>query len=126
MDRSRNDSRALSELRGTMAAAWLDEREPETLFLARGRARPLWLGLTRTDLFFASTRRALAILEAALRVRLELREVREGRLVRVVDGRVVRQRRFRPGRYSEAAPHSPVHSPHEAVSCLERLAALAA
>jgi glucosamine 6-phosphate synthetase-like amidotransferase/phosphosugar isomerase protein len=126
MNRRRNDSRALSELRGTMAAAWLDEREPETLFLARGRARPLWLGLTRTDLFFASTRRALAILEAALRVRLELREVREGRLVRVVDGRVVRQRRFRPGRYSEAAPHSPVHSPHEAVSCLERLAALAA
>jgi hypothetical protein len=53
--------------------------------------------------------------------------VREGRLVRVVDGRVVRQRRFRPDRrYREAAPHSPVHSPHEAVSCLERLAALAA
>jgi glucosamine 6-phosphate synthetase-like amidotransferase/phosphosugar isomerase protein len=126
MDRSRNDSRALSELRGTMAAAWLDEREPETLFLARGRARPGWLGMSGSDLFFASTRRALAILEAALRVRLELREVREGRLVRVVGGRVVRQRRFRPDRtYREAVPHAPVHSPHEAVTCLVRLAALA-
>jgi len=126
MHRRRNDSRALAELRGSMAAAWLDERDPETLFLARGRARPLWVGRTRSELFFASTRRALAIVEAALRVRLELREVREGRLVRVVEGRVVRERRFRADRrYREERPHLPVTTPREAVSCLERLAALA-
>jgi glutamine---fructose-6-phosphate transaminase (isomerizing) len=126
MELRRNHSRALAELRGTMAAAWLDEREPETLFLARGRARPLWLGRTRSELFFASTRRALAIVEAALRVRLELREVREGRLVRVVGGQIARERRFRPDRkYREEKPHSPVTAPREAVSCLERLAALA-
>ena len=126
MDVRRNDSRALSEVRGTMAAAWLDEREPDTLFLARGRARPLWLGRTGNDLFFASTRRALAIVEAALRVRLELREVREGRFVRVVDGRVDRQRRFRADRsYREKEPYSPVTAPREAVTCLVRLDALA-
>jgi asparagine synthetase B (glutamine-hydrolysing) len=126
MELRRNDSRALSELRGTMAAAWMDEREPETLFLARGRARPLWLGRTPTELFFASTRRALAIVEAALRTRLDVTEVREGRLVRVVDGRVDRQRRFRADRrYREEKPYSPVTAPREAVSCLVRLDALA-
>jgi glucosamine 6-phosphate synthetase-like amidotransferase/phosphosugar isomerase protein len=126
MERRRNDSRALAELRGTMAAAWLDDRDPETLFLARGRARPLWVGSTGSELFFASTRRALAIVGAVLRIRLELREVREGRLVRVVQGRVVRERRFRPDRrYREETPHVPVTTPREAVSCLERLAVLA-
>jgi glucosamine 6-phosphate synthetase-like amidotransferase/phosphosugar isomerase protein len=127
MELRRNDSRALSELRGSMAAAWVDERDPETLYLARGRARPLWLGSTHAELFFASTRRALAIVEAALRVRLEMREVREGRLVRVVGGQLARERRFRPDRrYREAKPHAPVTAPREAVSCLERVAALAA
>ena len=127
MELRRHDPRALGELRGAMAAAWLDEREPDTLFLARGVARPLWIGRTRTELFFASTRRALAIVEAALRLRLELREAREGRLVHVVGGRVVRQRRFRPDRtYQEDAVLPPVRAPHEAVSCLERLAAITA
>ena len=126
MELRRNDARALSEIRGTMAAAWLDEREPEALFLARGVARPLWIGRTRSALFFASTRRALAIVEAALGLRLETRQLRQGRLLEAQSGEVVRRRRFRPDRrYREAAPVSPVHSPHEAVSCLSRLAALA-
>ena len=126
MEHRRNDARALRELRGTMAAAWLDERSPETLFLARGVSRPLWLGETDTDTFFASTRRALAIVEAALRLRLRTRALREGRLVEVAAGRVTRTRRFRPDRsYREDGPLSPVHSPGEAVFCLERLAALA-
>src|SRR3954452_2757201 len=34
---------ALEELRGSMATAWLDERQPETVFAARGVGRPLWL-----------------------------------------------------------------------------------
>ena len=91
MELRRHAPRALAELRGAMAAAWLDERDPPTLFIARGRARPLWIGRTRTDLFFASTRRALAIVEAAVRVRLELKEVREGRLLHVARGRIVRE-----------------------------------
>jgi hypothetical protein len=108
-----------------MAAAWLDERDPETLYLARGMARPLWLGQTDTDLYFASTQRALAIVGAALRVRLALREVRQGRLLQVVAGRIVRERRFRPDRrYREEEVLPPVRAPHEAVSCLQRLAAI--
>src|SRR3990172_6495642 len=119
MEIRRHDSRALSELHGAMAAAWLDERDPATLFLARGLSRPLWIGGTRAELFFASTQRALAIVEAALHVRLE---VREGRLVPVVDGQIVRERRFRPDRsYREDDVLPPVRAPHEAVSCLERL-----
>nr|MBA3382973.1 hypothetical protein [Actinomycetota bacterium] len=127
MELRRNAPRALSELRGAMAAAWLDERQPSTLFLARGVARPLWVGRTGSDLFFASTRRALAIVEAALRMRLKLTEVREGRLLQVARGRIVRERRFRPDRsYCEEGYLPPVRAPHEGVSCLERLAVLTA
>jgi glucosamine 6-phosphate synthetase-like amidotransferase/phosphosugar isomerase protein len=123
----RHDPKALSELRGAMAAAWLDERDSRTLYLARGIGRPLWLAQTATDLFFASTQRALAILGAALRVKLTVREVREGRLLHLGEGRVARERRFRPDRrYREVAPLPPVRAPHEAVSCLQRLAAIAA
>jgi len=125
MELRRSSPRALAELRGAMAAAWLDERDPGVLYLARGMARPLWIGQTSSDLFFASTRRALAIVEAALRVRLQLREVREGRLLQVVEGRVTRERRFRPDRrYREEGILPPVRAPQEAVFCLERLALL--
>ena len=109
-----------------MAAAWLDERDGVTLFIARGRLRPLWVGRSAEGLFFASTRRALAITSAARKTRLEVDEVREGRLLRVVDGEIVRQRRFRPDRsYRESDVLPPVRAPREAVSCLERLATLA-
>jgi glutamine phosphoribosylpyrophosphate amidotransferase len=126
MELRRHDPRALSEMRGAMAAAWLDERDDATLFLARGRLRPLWLGRTHDSLYFASTRRALTIAAAALQTRLDVREVREGRLLSVNDGRVVREQRFRPDRrYREVGYLPPVRAPLEAVSCLERLAALA-
>jgi glucosamine 6-phosphate synthetase-like amidotransferase/phosphosugar isomerase protein len=127
MELRRHHARSLAELRGAMAAAWLDERDASTLYLARGVARPLWIGQTDTDLYFASTRRALAIVEAALRVRLTLREVREGRLLQVVAGRILRERRFRPDReYREEDALPPVRAPHEAVFCLQRLAAITA
>jgi glucosamine 6-phosphate synthetase-like amidotransferase/phosphosugar isomerase protein len=125
MELRRHEPRALSELRGAMAAAWLDERDPEILYLARGVARPLWIGRTDKDLFFASTKTALAIVQAALHVRLSVKEAREGRLLHVVDGRIVRQRRFRPDRrYRDEEILPPVRTPHEAVSCLQRLAAI--
>jgi glucosamine--fructose-6-phosphate aminotransferase (isomerizing) len=127
MEHRRHDPRALSELRGAMAAAWLDERDDTMLYLARGRLRPLWLGRTGDGLYFASTRRALTIAAAALKTRLDVTEVREGRLLHVSAGRVVRKRRFRPDRrYREDGYLPPVRAPREAVSCLERLAALAA
>ncbi len=125
MERRGHDARALSEMRGAMAAAWIDERDDATLFVARGRLRPLWLGRSAHGLYFASTRRALAIAGAALKTRLEIDEVREGRLLHVVGGEVIRQRRFRPDRhYREPDVLPPVRTPREAVSCLERLAAL--
>ncbi|MGH3078925.1 MAG: class II glutamine amidotransferase [Gaiellaceae bacterium] len=121
-----NDARALSELRGSMAAGWVDEREPDAVFLARGTSRPLWIGRTRTEVFFASTQRALTIVEAALRLRLETEQLRQGRLIEARAGQIARKRRFRADRrYRETASVSPVQSPHEAVSCLSRLAALA-
>jgi glucosamine 6-phosphate synthetase-like amidotransferase/phosphosugar isomerase protein len=127
MDVRQNDPRGLSELRGAMATAWLDEREPERLYLARGVARPLWLGLTRGALFFASTQRALAIVEAALRTRLATSEVREGRVLEVRDGNVARQRRFRRDRrYRDERRLPPVRAPQEGVFCLQRLATIAA
>ena len=99
MELRANDPRALSELRGAMAAAWLDERDAATLYLARGRLRPLWLGRAATGLYFASTRRALwRSPRPRSGRRLDVREVREGRLLHVVAGRVVRERRFRPDR----------------------------
>lgn len=126
MERREHDARALSEMRGAMAAAWLDERYDVTLFIARGRLRPLWVGRSADGLFFASTRRALAIASAVLKTRLRVDEVREGRLLHVVDGGIARQRRFRPDRrYRESGVLPPVRAPREAVSCLERLAALA-
>ena len=127
MEHRRHDPRALAEMRGAMAAAWLDERDDAVLYLARGRLRPLWLGLTDDGVYFASTRRALTIAAAALKTRLDVRGVREGRLLHVSAGRVVRVRRFRPDRsYREDGYLPPVRAPREAVSCLERLAALAA
>jgi glucosamine 6-phosphate synthetase-like amidotransferase/phosphosugar isomerase protein len=125
MELKGHDPRALSELHGAMAAAWLDEEDRETIYLARGIGRPLWIGSTLGGVFFASTRRALTILGGALQIRLELREVREGRLYSLVGGRVTRKRRFRPDRtFRDEAVLPPVRAPHEAVSCLAQLAAL--
>jgi len=126
MEHRGHHPRTLSEMRGALAAAWVDERDDPTLYLARGRCRPLWLGRTSDGLYFASTRRALTIAAAALKTRVDVTEVREGRLLHVVSGRVVRERRFRPDRkYREEGYLPPVRAPREAVSCLERLASLA-
>src|SRR5687767_3610926 len=59
----RSSAEALSELYGSMAASWLDDREPDRIFLARGIGRPLWIGHGRDELFFASTREALELTE---------------------------------------------------------------
>src|SRR5829696_4864538 len=89
---------ALEELHGAMATAWLDERSPSTLYLARAVGRPLWVGTRGKELFFASTRDALEVLESTLRLTLRKREVDEGMLLHVEEGRVVTVHRFRPDR----------------------------
>ncbi len=116
----------LQQLRGSMATAWLDERRPGVVFLARGVGRPLWTGEGREATFFASTKAALEVLERYLRIKLRKREVGEGTLVLLGDGAELRRERFRPDRNFEERTLPAVRAPHEGLSCLQRLAALAA
>jgi glucosamine 6-phosphate synthetase-like amidotransferase/phosphosugar isomerase protein len=113
------------DFRGSMAAAWLDEREAGVLYLARGVGRPLWVGTTRRELFFASTERALEIAERYTGLRLRKRELAEGTLLALAGARTTRRERFTPDPAYEADPLPPVRAPHEGAFCLQRLAALA-
>ena len=127
MEATANDHRALEQLCGAMATAWIDERDELTLHLARGVGRPLWLGRGRGELFFASTRMALEVVERALRLPLRKTEVAEGRLLQVHGGQIVAEHRFRPDRsYRETNVLPAVRAPHEGASCLLQLAALSA
>ncbi|MEX2048286.1 MAG: hypothetical protein WEB90_01785 [Gemmatimonadota bacterium] len=116
----------LQELYGSMATAWLDERLPERVFLARGIGRPLWVGESRHELFFASTREALELVERYAGLRLRKREVPEGTLLTVESGAVVRSEAFEPDRSFTEELLPAVRAPEERRSCLARLAALAA
>src|SRR3954467_1786112 len=60
---SRNDPRAFEQLHGSMATAWIDEREQNPLFAARGIGRPLWTGEARDGVCIASTKLALEVVE---------------------------------------------------------------
>ena len=118
--------RVLERLRGTMATAWLDERKPGELRLARGVGRPLWLGRGRHEVLFASTCEALELAERALGLGLKKREVEEGTLFAVRDGRVVETGSFEPDRsYVEQRQLPAVRAADEGLRCLQRLAALA-
>jgi glucosamine 6-phosphate synthetase-like amidotransferase/phosphosugar isomerase protein len=123
---SRADAAAFERLTGSMATAWLDERVADTIFVARGIGRPLWLGASDSGVFFASTTRALEIFEAYVRVELRKQEVREGTLLEIRDGEVVRQARFTPQPFVEEDPLPAVRAPREAEACLTVLQSLAA
>jgi glucosamine 6-phosphate synthetase-like amidotransferase/phosphosugar isomerase protein len=120
------DPRALESLRGSMAAAWMDERRPNVVTIVRGVGRPLWIGTARDETFFASTRLALEIVEQYLDVRLRKAELAEGTQVVLEHGRPERREHFRPDRGFHEEPLPSVRAPHEGASCLARLAALAA
>jgi glucosamine 6-phosphate synthetase-like amidotransferase/phosphosugar isomerase protein len=117
---------ALEKLRGSMATAWIDERRPGTVFLARGVGRPLWVATGREGAFFASTKHALEVVERYLRLKLRKRELAEGTLVALADGEQLSEERFEPDRDFEESPLPAVRAPKEGASCLQRLAALAA
>ena len=119
--------RVLERLRGTMATAWLDERKPDTVQVARAIGRPLWIGLAKHEAFFASTRGALEVVERALDLGFAKREVDEGTLLVLAEGRVVEVDHFEPDRsYVEASPLPAVRAAAEGALCLDRLAAIAA
>jgi glucosamine 6-phosphate synthetase-like amidotransferase/phosphosugar isomerase protein len=124
-EHERSRARALEELYGSMATAWLDERDADVLFLARGIGRPLWIGEGKSELFFASTREALELVERYGSLRLRKREAAEGTLVAAVDGRIVRSEAFEPDRSFTEQLLPAVRAPEERQYCLARLAALA-
>jgi glucosamine 6-phosphate synthetase-like amidotransferase/phosphosugar isomerase protein len=126
MEQERSSANALGELYGSMASAWMDEREPEIVYLARGMGRPLWLGEGRHELFFASTKAALELIESYANVSLVSREVSEGTLLSVRDGRVAGTQVFRPDMSFSEEPLPAVRAPEEHRSCLALLASLAA
>ena len=124
---SDNNPKAFEALVGSMATAWLDEREAGSVFLARGIGRPLWLGHARDAIFFASTKDALEVLEQYAGLRLRKNKLADGSFLELRDGEVVRSERFRPDRtYVEGSALPAIRAPHEGASCLRRLAALAA
>ena len=123
----RSDPLALQELSGAMATAWMDERDDGVLHLARGVGRPLWVGHRSGEVFFASTRDALEVVERTLRMTLRKQEIGEGRLLRLVGGRIAEHVRFTPDRsYREQHALPSVRAPHEGASCIARLAAIVA
>src|SRR3954466_9633593 len=86
---------ALERLVGSMATAWLDEGRPE-LLLARGMGRPLWIGRGKHELFFASTRLPLELVESYGGVKLKKAQVVEGTVMAVDNGAVVARDSFTP------------------------------
>jgi glucosamine 6-phosphate synthetase-like amidotransferase/phosphosugar isomerase protein len=122
---TRNDPCALEAVRGSMAGAWLDEREPGVLRVARGSGRPLWLGQSRQETFFASTRGALALLARTLGLDLETAEAREGVLLTLVNGRIESSRAFHTDRNPSLHFVAPADAHREARRCRRRVAELA-
>jgi glucosamine 6-phosphate synthetase-like amidotransferase/phosphosugar isomerase protein len=119
-------SLALEKLYGSMATAWLDEREPGLVFAARGVGRPLWLGRGEHEVLLGSTSEALELVERDAGVELEKNEVPEGTLLALEDGRVVRRESFRLDRSFEEdpLPAPRARALEERRSCLARLATI--
>jgi glutamine phosphoribosylpyrophosphate amidotransferase len=119
------EAEAFESLYGTMAAAWLDERRPEVLHLARGVSRPLWLGECRDGMLFASTDYALEVAERYCGLRLRKRRVEDGTLLALHHGKIVSRQRFRPPDYREPDPAPEPRGIQEREFCLRRLAVIA-
>jgi glucosamine--fructose-6-phosphate aminotransferase (isomerizing) len=123
-ERSRGrTARALEQLVGSMATAWLDEGRAE-LLLARGMGRPLWTGTADGAFFFASTRHALDLVEEYAALELRVREFPLGTVFAVDGGKVVARERFRPDMSFVEDDLPAVRAPHERDATLRRLAAL--
>src|SRR5207247_598877 len=85
----------LDRLRVPRAAAWLAENRPD-LLLARGMGRPLWLGVGKRELFFASTRLALELVESYGGLKLKKSQLQEGTVIAVENGAIVARDAFTP------------------------------
>src|SRR2546427_595631 len=96
------------------ATAWIDERRENSISVARGVGRPVWLGAGDDGVFFASTKLGLEVVERFLGVKLEMDELEEGTLVQLELGRETSRTRFNPDRRFEDAPLPAVRAPREA------------
>ena len=114
---------ALTQLYGSMATAWLDEGRPE-LVVARGLGRPLWLGMGKHELVFASTRLGLELVESYAGIRLRKSELPDGTVIAVEHGKIVAKDSFHVDRSFQEDPLPAVRAPDEARSCRERLATM--
>jgi len=115
----------LEQLRGSMATAWVDERERGAVYLARGVGRPLWTGECADGVFFASTEHALEVCERFIGLELRKRELHEGTILTLEGGHATCRERFRPDRGFTEEPLPAVRAPGERESCLRLLSALA-
>ena len=123
-ERSRGrTARALEQLVGSMATAWLDEQRSE-LLIARGMGRPLWTGAAKGAFFFASTSHALELVEQYADIELRIRELALGTVLAVDGGKVVARDRFRPDMSFVEDELPAVRAPQERDAALRRLAAL--
>ena len=86
------------------------------------RQGPFLLGLG----LVTSATLALEVLEHYCAISLRKRQVREGTLFALCEGRIAAQARFKSQRYVEAEPLPAVRAPGERESCLSLLAVLAA
>ena len=123
---SRGNAGAFEALDGSMAAAWLDERRPGVLFVARGVGRPLWLGTWRNGVVFASTAYALSVFEQVCGPNVRKRELGDGTLLAVRHGQVVSRQRFRTPPWPETDALPADGGLAERDVCLSRLATIAA
>jgi glutamine---fructose-6-phosphate transaminase (isomerizing) len=121
-----SEAKALEQLRGSMATAWMDERRADVLFIARGVGRPLWVGHGEHEVLFASTQATLRLAERYCELQLDHQEVPEGTLLALAHGREVWREEFRPDHAHEEKPLPAIRAPREAASCLKRLASIAA
>jgi hypothetical protein len=88
--------------------------------------RPLWVGGSAEGVFFASTKHALETFEYFMRLPLRKRELAEGTLLRLEEGRESGCERFQVDRGFTETPLPAVRAPGERESCLRLLTALAA
>ena len=125
-EEQRSRAKAFEELYGSMATAWLDERDPDVIFLARGIGRPLWVGEGSQELFFASTRRRARARRALQRPEVSASvKCPKARCIAAVEGRLVRSEAFEPDRSFTESFSRLCGRPRSSQFCLARLAALA-
>lgn len=123
LDHDVNDrARALERLNGSLATCWFDERVTDSIYIARGYGRPLWIAHTLESdaLLWASTLEALEIAEDFLGLDLRKRPVRPGSILRIHDAHIIERTSFKADIRAQWL-RNPVASPEEKRKALLRL-----